>query len=295
MSAKELGQIHNVNVKVPLPNQPISSDTGIRDIDCSLELTKQLERMVRQGNSFKVVGIDMSLSVDGANTHGHSVSGYLRYYTPTRGRCAAYRAAFKSMADNMKIQGITMRDNPMYDFRVGFNYESYYAGQTVPNQATLDGVNGLLLHHTGSSYAVFDVHNKGVKPTYEGSASDLFSEGFPIGTRAVNTDFVLNDTVVYTGNELSANISYETIPFQITFSGQGGDEQATATFQWRPDPALYLSVMCGLFQVVIVDSSSNDPGLITADLNVSVMISGWKSIMGNPDKKKRRTARRRKK
>ena len=76
--AKSLGQLHTVNklLTVTGSNQQF-------DIDFSGELTKQLQRMIRQGQFYKLVGIDMSMTTVG-ETGGGQVSGYIRYYAPTR-------------------------------------------------------------------------------------------------------------------------------------------------------------------------------------------------------------------
>jgi len=56
-------------------------------------------------------------------------------------------------------------------------------------------------------------------------------------------------------------------------------------FQWRPDPALFLAVLCGQMQVVI-EEVNLDGGAAGVNINMATMVSGWKSIMGNPDKKR---------
>lgn len=294
MSAKELGQIHTVNKSLNfLTSQETLTPFVVGDIDLPGELTEQLQRMVRAGNYFKTVGIDMSLDLNSNLGESAVVSGEIRYYAPTRGRCQAFRDAFKAMADQMNVQGLNMRDNPMYDFRAPINPN---AASAFRNQATLDGTKGLAMHNPGDAGAgIFEVHNASTQPIYTGTAADLYISGFdtllqPSGT---GTDFVLNDTVPFTGNELTASVDYETIPFQLALSTTA-DETATATFQWRPDPALYLAVLCGQFQVIFTDLQT-ESGLLpptTLNLNVSIMVSGWKSIMGNPDKK-RKTSRRR--
>jgi hypothetical protein len=123
---------------------------------------------------------------------------------------------------------------------------------------------------------------------------DLFAEGFATLLSPAGTDFVLNDTRLFTGNEMIASEQYEEIPFQLEMSSVHGNS-VTATFQWRPDPALYLAVMCGQFQIEISDYRV-DPQDLTfpPKLHIAVMTSGWKSIMGNPNKKKK-TRRSRKK
>ena len=56
-------------------------------------------------------------------------------------------------------------------------------------------------------------------------------------------------------------------------------------FQWRPDPALYLAVMCGAFDIIF--NEVDVTGATEVDLEINVMVAGWKSIMGNPDRKRR--------
>jgi len=294
--AKSLGQIHTVNKKVSLPFQILAgTEVPIADIDLPGELTGQLQRMVRAGNFFKTVGIDMSLTLEGDANRDYTVSGYIRYYAPTRGRCEAFRGAFRTQAEQMTMQGISMRDNKLYDFKTPIND----AVTGFPNQATLDGSTGLCLNYPGNTGAsVFGVHNASVRPVYEGS--DVFDSGFNTLLQSRSgTDFVLNDVAPYTGNEMIADTSYETIPFSLTYSTEETDTTFGSNsniFQWRPDPALYLAVLCGQFQIVLIDADSGGEVIpFPADLNISVMVSGWKSIMGNPDKKRKRSSSKRSK
>ena len=293
MSAKELGMIHTANFE--LQTGPVGATPGIiGTCDVSGVLTTQLQRQIRQGQYFKVCGIDIGIDTTGT-TGGGQVSGELRYLAPTRGRCEAYRGAFKAMADVMKLQGISMRDNALYDFRVPLTPAGGTNGSIVggvqtqfANWATLDGTHAL--HMVDDSGAVpgaevFTVHNRSVVPEYTGTAGDLFQPGFDtiLQDALTGTDFVLNDTVMFTGNEHHASTEFESIPFNMTWTPDGTD--LAVMFQWKPDPALYLAVMTGQFDVFVEElelDSSNTQGL---NLYVAVHVAGWKSIMGNPDKK----------
>jgi len=293
MSSKELGQIHTVNFYSVL--DPSDSDSLVVNYDVSGELCSQLQRMVRQGNFFKLVGLDMNLTASGT-LGGGQVSGYIRYYAPTRGRCAAYRAAFDAMRNVMKLQGINFSDNEMYDFRVGFNgqgTELNSLGATINNQASMDGTTPLNLVDT-SEPSVFGVHNEGVQPNTAGvSSSDLFGSGFNVmGVQTTPTDFVLADRPLWSGNEHSANEFHESIPFMMSWTPDTTD--IATQFQFRPDPALYLAIMTGQLQLYI-EEINVDGGASTLELTSAVQISGWKSIMGNPDKKKRSSRGRRRK
>ena len=143
----------------------------------------------------------------------------------------------------------------------------------------------------GSS--IFEVHNRGVKPNQQdsGGTIDQFSDGYDtlLQSGAGKTDFVLNDTVIFSQNENYAETEFEEIPFQMVYS-YGANNTSTLSFQWRPDPALYVAVMTGNIEIVINDLDLS--GAATAlVLETSLYVSGWKSIMGDPDKKKKSSRR----
>lgn len=284
--AKSLGQIHNVNLNAG----PFTAVNQRYNIDLPGELTEQLQRMVRAGTFHKLVGLDMTAEFSGLGAQSATVSGKIRYFTPTRGRCEAYRAAFRSMAEVMKTQGISMRDNKMYDFRAPINNEATL--NTFRNRATLDGTNGLALTHPSVPGAsIFGVHNEGVQPTSTTSAGDVFTSGFDtILQGSGGTDFVLNDALPFTGNPMNASEEYEEIPFTLSYiPTTGGPSYYSGQvdmFSFRPDPALYLAIMCGQLQIVI-DTLDLGSGTASVTLEVSAQVAGWKSIMGNPDSKKR--------
>ena len=289
MSSKELGMLHTVNFGQNIANG--STETFNHDI--SGELTEQLQRMIRQGQYFKIAGIDIGCSVAGSSATtnlGATIAGKLRYYAPTRGRCEAYRGAFQTMALAMKGQGISMRDNMFYDFRVPLRDTSSYAN-AVPfaNGATFNGVDELAMNKAAPN-GVFQVHNESVQPV-QTSATTSFSDGFGVYGSAGN-DWVLNESNQgYQGNHMIAEDKFEEIPFQLSYDSSTGQANAsTLTWQWRPDPALYLAIMAGQFELEIEDCSIEGTGGIIA-LAVSYSVAGWKSIMGNPDKKRRRSRR----
>ncbi len=279
MASKELGMIHNVGFE-----QNVSDGDSVTFLhDLSGQLTDQLQRMVRQGNFFKICGIDIGLKPVGGTVAYGTVSGVLRYFAPTRGRCAAYRNAFKAMAEAMKVQGINMRDNKFYDFRVPLRTGlGVYANATpFANGATFDGTNALAMV-AGAPNGVFAVYNESVQPV-QGAAT--FSEGFGVFGNAGNT-FVLNENQQgYQGNHLLASDEFEEIPFQVSLTQSGTSDQAsTLTWQWRPDPALYLAIMAGQFELQIEEVQGGGADMTVV---VSYQVAGWKSIMGSPDRKRR--------
>ncbi len=283
MSAKELGQIHSVSDSFLVA--PVHSGTVHRREDLAGGLCDKLQRMVRQGNYFKLVGIDLSISPEVAGPlNGGTLTGYFRYYSPTKGRCAAFRHAFKAQADQMKMQGIPMRENAQYDFRVSLSEQA--TGPTLINQTTMDGTSPLTLYTTGfAGNSILRVYNKSVLPNLDNTpGTDLFDEGFDtlLQSGAGKTDFVLNEGNLWEGNDNFADLSFERIPFQIAYSAGSG--ATTTSIQWRPDPALYVAVMTGNLEIVIEDCTVD--GTANLDVEVTYYVSGWKSIMGDPDKKR---------
>ena len=291
--AKSLGQIHTANMSQQVT---AAGDTAI--IDLPGILTNQLQHMVRQGNYFKVVGIDITCQ-DLVGPDGEvAVAGFLRYYAPTRGRCEAYKNAFQAVRHGMKLQGINMRGNRHYDFRVPMGATSgYLNGADFLNAATIDGTNTLTLDNTAASVTdeVFQVYNDNIQPE-QSTGAVSFNSGFGLpGAAGTTTDFVLNEGKYYEGSMTSfASLTKEEIPFTISFgTDSAAGTSSTMQLQWRPDPALYLAVMTGQFELVVTDLNDSVPGNFV-QLEVAVHVAGWKSIMGNPDKKRRNGTRHKK-
>jgi hypothetical protein len=151
------------------------------------------------------------------------------------------------------------------------------------NGATFDGVNELAIVKTAPN-GVFSVHNESVQPV---QATATFSEGFGVFGNAGN-DFVLNvNQQGYQGNPMIADDEFEEIPFQLSLdTTTGQDANSTLTWQWRPDPALYLAILAGQFECEIEECKINTSGGVVS-LSVTYSVAGWKSIMGNPDRKKK--------
>ncbi len=274
--AKSLGQIHTANLEI----NPTTDGQKFL-LDAPQILSEQLQHLVRQGNYFKTVGIDMT--AHGLNNlDGAQLSGNILYRAPTKGRCSAYRAGFRAMADAMNAQGISMRNNAQYDFRA-------MPGGTMVNdadiiqKATFDGATDLTLSGAGAA-SIFDVHNTSVTPKKTAGAP-TFSSGF--GVYGSTTDFVNDEGILWSGNPEFADDSFESIPFVLSWDPTVDGAQPV-NFQWRPDPALYLAVMAGHY-IIEFDVVDIDAGGGPIIVEVSIHIAGWKSIMGNPDRKRRRS------
>ncbi len=283
MSAKELGMIHNVNFTTRVTEASAGVSVNSQLLDVSGTLSAQLQRLIRQGQYFKVVGIDMVAHGVGTAASG-TVHGLLRYYSPTAGRCEAYRSAFKAMAAAMKVKGISMRDNRFYDFKCTSRDSSLLLND-LDNCASFDGITELALLGTVPN-GVFAVHNAGVEPQ---EASTAFNPGFDV-FGSVGNDFVVNEGQMgYTGTDGEiAEENFEEIPFTISFDNDGSTG-GNLSLEWRPDPALYVAVLTGMFELTLDDVQINTGAAGSLDIETSIMVAGWKSIMGQ---KKARQLRR---
>ncbi len=291
--AKQLGQIHTVNQTKLVP---VATGAGTKYlVDLAGELSSQLSTMVRQGQYFKVVGIDMTVEEQGGSGGGGSISGELRYYAPTRGRCQAYKNAYHAVRRGMELQGINIRGNRNYDFRVPIDkIGDYIDGALFLNQATIDGTNGLsLTGATQNNDDIFEVYNRNIQPAQTGAVTFDPGFGLPGGASPTPVDFVLNEGEIFDASMVrQATEELESIPFQLTYNptAVAGDNASVWTIEWRPDPALYLAVMCGMFEVYI-EEIDGDNSATDLNIHMAIHVAGWKSIMGNPNRKRRKSKR----
>lgn len=304
--AKSLGQIHTVNYQLNDTIAGLSTNTAYL-IDLPGQLTEQLQHMVRMMSSFKVVGIDLAIDPAVAtNDISASISGRLEYFAPTKGRVEALKMAYHSVRRMMKLSGVKATNSASYDFRPCFTdplvggYDNVQNGADFPNQASIED-NGLAtcLVRGGGSSNIFALYNQGILPRDVIGTPTFFEDGFAIGlrTNVQSADFVLNETTTLQNNSHpTASELPETIPFDIAYSSPSSGVAVVADeLMWRPDPALYLSVLTGQFLLHIdsisaLDSAGAD---LTTDISLSAdfHVAGWKGILGN---KKRRSKRRRK-
>lgn len=299
--AKSLGQIHTVNYSFG----PSVQQGHKFIVDCAGELTSQLNHMVRMGNSFKCVGIDMTLQDEVEGAGGQAVNGVIRYYAPTRGRVLAIRDAFHAVMKGMQNKGIDPRSNLNYDFRPILNPPADYEnGDSVKNIASIqyDYDNQiwkpLCLDNNPGWQTIFDTWNAQLEPRQGQVGDPTFSTGYNIQlggvftrttgaatyeTFDVNPDFVLEEGMYLQTHKDFADDELEEIPFALA---NADDTSAALQFEWRPDPALYLSVLTGQLEIEILEfRDAHESEFCTIDL--AVYVAGWTSIMS--DKKRHRS------
>lgn len=295
---KSLGQIHTVNYNLETLDTAaaIGNDGGML-MDISQELSSQLQRNIHQAAYFKCVGIDLTLDTpeEGVITGDKcTVKGRLRYFAPTQGRCSAYRSGFLQMMAQMKQSGINPRLNKMYDFRCTLrdiaNYPLNPVFHPLLNLATMNGTSILALTDgpgpLPDQTSLFEAHNINVDPV---ATFPSFSEGLQtqVGTLVPQTDFVMNEGLIQTGNPNFASLEMEEIPFVLAFDP--ANEQAVA-LQWRPDPALYIPLLAGQMEIVFDEITSTGGVVPGIEVNAAIHIAGWKSILSDPRRKSRKSS-----
>lgn len=296
--AKSLGQIHTVNwtlQDIKAASDPSGTPSNIGLLDLGSRLTDQLQTMVRTTNIFKVVGIDMTLedydaSVDG----GGQISGRLEYYAPTRGRCLALKNGWEFQRDLLKASGIPYGKNSNYDFKPQLMGEQVpYTGiigaevgganpltSDVPNLAYSPDPSGnpisfCLAKGGTTNQNIFDTWNASLNPSGMNPA-DVFDSGFTTPDGTNNQDFVLFDDELITRPRLYADDSIQWIPFQMSWTPSSTD--VSVSFNWRPDPALYLSILTGQFNLYI-EELDLDGGADALTLRIAMHVAGWKSAI----------------
>ena len=296
--AKSLGLIHTVPFNYEARYDYIGENKA-HLCDVSGKLTQQFNRQIRQMQTYKMVGIDMvaQLPEDSSLLDADRVvcKGRIRYMQPTKGRCDAMRTAYQQLREQMKGRGIDPKDNKGFDFRVlpraPSNYASNATFDTVAltNNSTMDGVTALAMtDNVNSQFEVFDSHNANVRPTITTGTAN-FAEGLrtQIGTITTPTDFVLNDGEISEGNPNFADTQFEEIPFELAYDSTA---RRVTQWNWRPDPALYVSVLTGQVEIVLDEISAQGavlPDLPGIEIDCSIHIAGWKSIVRAPRRRRK--------
>ncbi len=308
------GLLHTLAYQLGDSTTPVANNAKYL-LDTSADLTRKLQKMVRQGQIFKVVGFDISLenNLGGSDDVLGSCSGSINYISPTKARCDAWRHAFKATQKWRKIQGISPNYN--YDFRVGLEEGITYANtkfgsatyNDIANQAWLEtngtgnalGLN-LLSTTTDSQQSLFDVWNLGIEMS-DATAVPTFGAGWnpylpDSGLNTTDMDFVINEASLLVTNPNGpqyASLEKSKIPFSCAY-GQSATAKGATNFEWRPVTGEYIPVMNGLFEVHCKDVSQTSE-TDTVELLLNVHIAGWYPILKRRKSRRKFRGRRRRK
>jgi len=237
--AKSLGQIHTVNHTVTINDD---EEGSLWHLEMSQPLTQQLGHMVRSGNSYKCVGIDISIDPNTSPiiVQGYgAVSGVLRYYNPTKGRVMAWKAGYEAVRRAMRIQGISTRQNNQYDFRVPLKSRILYRNpsdfvnvacqlndsdtELVLGNAAPSGVIGF-----SNNRSLFDVHNQSIVPSADATTEFYSGLGLMFNQEDGSpADYVSNEATFWSGQKNEAALEMEEIHFQLAYDA----DESTLTYR----------------------------------------------------------------
>lgn len=300
---KSLGQIHSTFFNYECPATSVGAGDSFL-CDGSAALSTQFNRNIRMMSIYKLVGADLVVQLpDGAaynNMTSAVVKGRLRYFQPTKGRCNALRDAYQQFRTMAKAQGVDPAKNKLFDFRVIPRPMSEYPINSLPptnfilNTSTFDGVNELCMRGGGSGHTVFTSYNESIHPRDGTVTAANFASGLDTWQSGTQTDFVLNEGTIQSGNPLYADEEMEQIPFELSFDITSG-QLKSSTLQWRPDPALYLGILGGFVEVVLDEVAAEGTGTFTDGIEMDIALhwAGWKSIVRVPKSRRMTSSRKR--
>lgn len=291
---KSLGQIHSTNFNYEVLSGAIGEDQAFL-CDNSAALSTQFNRNIRMMQSYKWVGTDLvlqlpdNLSPSGNDSTVVQVKGRMRYFAPTKGRCQALRDAYSQFRQMAKNQSVNPSKNRLFDFRViprpGSEYpvNALETKNNLKNLTTLDNSTALCMTGGTTGVSVFDSYNVGVNPEDTLPTAADFASGLETWQSGTQTDFVLNEGLIQSGNPNKADTAMEEIPFVLTYDSV---DHNSYSLQWRPDPALYVSVLGGFIEIVldeITASGATGTGALNGvEIDITHHWAGWKSIVRPP-------------
>lgn len=308
---KSLGQIHTTKFNYEAASTSLGESNAFL-CDNSAKLSNQFNRNIRMMQSYKWVGADLVVQLPenvnplGTESTSVQVKGRMRYFAPTKGRCQALRDAFNQFRTMAKGQGVNPGKNRLFDFRViprselqySINASALNPDEILRNLTTLDGSNPLVMVEGSSGTSVFETYNESVRPRSSAVVPGSYSSGLDTWQSGTQTDFVLNEGLIQSGNPNEADLEFEEIPFVLTYDSV---DPRSMSLQWRPDPALYVSVLGGFVEIVLDEiTATGASGGIAVDgveVDIAMHWAGWKSIVQAPKSRTRRkmTSRSRKK
>lgn len=294
---KSLGQIHTTEFNYEVPSTEIGTDKAFL-CDGSAALSTQFNRNIRMMSIYKLVGADLVVQMpDGAAPVGSTsdrmiVKGRMRYFQPTRGRCQALRDAYGQFRTMAKAQGVNPGKNKLFDFRVlprplnQYPVNALFTKNEIYNTSTLDGASELCMTGGPTGVSVFDSYNEGVNPKDATVTTGDFASGLDTWQSGTQTDFVLNEGTIQSGNPNIADLELEEIPFELAYDSTA---RRVHTLNWRPDPALYLGILGGFVEIVLDEITAAGSGTVIEgiEMDISLHWAGWKSIVSVPKKRSR--------
>lgn len=291
-------------IVVDQPDDPTAPITA--NIDLALLLSQQIGRNIRQGNSFRVVGVGATLGhsaiTDDADT-GIAANVNLRYCPTNRHGVKAWQQMFAKWKKQKQLSGKIGQYVKYDDFEVCWG-----AGANTSRTSTVFAGG---MGDTAAEYiAIYDNASSGVRTTLsdmynsyqplDGAGTDEF--GVSIKSPKFQTHFP-QPALINTTAHLSANADWtqsvevlgvtDAVASSVHYMGASSESNMT----YLPSDN-HLNVMCGLFNVqafILPPDVDTGPDPPTAEtdwyLTITIAVEGWSSLAPKRTYKPRRMAR----
>lgn len=303
--------LHIVNATIPVQNNDDPTTLASAQVDFALNLSKTLGRNIRQGHTFRLVGVGASLSHSTASDAdtGMAAAVQVRYVPTNRHGVKAWQQMFSKWSRQKRLSGKIGSYVKYDDFEVAFEpvnisgrTSTLFAGGMGDTNAEAIAMLGTA--SSGNHTTLQDMYNS-YQPR-DNAGTDEF--GVSIKTPKFTNHFPEPNSV-----HLTANLS--SIPVYTDLQdafGDGGEVDAQSVHLTGADANdglmmlptdNHLNIMCGLVQVNAVvlppdiDTGDQPPTADDFDLHMTFLIEGWSPLASKPKRKKttrRKTTRRRK-
>lgn len=304
--------LHVVNHRMVIDQADDPTTITVGQVDLALALSKTLGRNIRQGHSFRVVGINAALdhsSADDADT-GLAAAVKIQYCPTNRHGVKAWNDMFRRWKRQKSLAGKVGQSVRYDDFEPGYGplgitsrTSTLYAsglGDTTAESITLYGNAS-----SGSRTSLEDSYNSR-NPIPQASTDEF---GVSVKSPKFTNHFPQEASLMTTAH-MSAKAAWtRSITFSIgAVSGSDADAGSTHYMGGSASTGMLafpgggnIQAMCGLFQVSAcllphdVDSGPDPP---TAETNwyldLTFFVEGWTPLASSPKKKstKRITKRR---
>lgn len=295
------------------------NSTVNKTVDLGYHLSQRFGRMIRQGQTFDVIGIDISCRhADSGNDVGGAISGLINWYEPTKGRVAAWKKAFRTAQRLRKLSALDgTSSRSAYDFRVGLN-EAY---PLVRQNCEFIEDHPLYLHNTANAQqSLFEAYNRAQDKLGTDTDGDVHEDVYGIeeawddmavGNAPVGHDYFADDLEYPLFIPGAANPTLNYIGFSSAFGARSEDEAGLVQtligtagppesgeafpaspgvydFQWRPMKPV--PVMAGLLGIQPTSTMVDEAGLFTDDviIDYAVHVGGWSPFIKSRKSKKGR-------
>lgn len=300
--------LHMVNHRIQIDQTDDPTDVTVSQVDLALELSKTLGRNIRQGNSFRIVGLQASLDHSSATDADTGIAAAVKVqYCPTnRHGVKAWQQMFTKWTKQKQLSGKIGQFVKFDDFEVcwspGYNTgrtSTLYAGgmgDTTPEYVALYGSAA-----SGSRTTLEDMYNSYQPVDLAGTdefgvsiKSPKYTAHFPQAS-SINLHAHMSaaaDWTQYIEGSVGVLSSSDANAASVHYmSGSAGGDLVTFGDENHLNAMTGVLLVSSVLLPHDVDSGPDPPTAETGwYLNLNIMVEGWSPLAKKaPRRKPRRT------